>query len=128
MRSTEECVRIALDRAAAARARRDRLVGYVTVGLCAALGVLVVAPLGLAGGRPSAFSSQGLSGASLFGDGVGGYVLVGLVSCVVAVAVTLALVRRRGRTVPSADVPPAEVPRSSAGDETYRHIANDQEM
>lgn len=123
MRSTEECVQLALHKAAVARARRERLVGTAAIGLCALLGVGIIVPLALGSAGWAPTSGPGLSGASLFGDGAGGYVLVGLVSCVVAVAVTLALVRRRGRSVT-----PADASHASANDETYQHAATDEEM
>ena len=98
MRSTEECVRSALRREAQMRARRSRLVSAATVGLCALAALIVIIPLVPSGMGTGDLSVQGLFGASLFGDSVGSYVLAGLVSCVLAVAITLALVRRRDRT------------------------------
>ena len=128
MRSTDTCVQLALQRAAARmrRAHRARALG-ASIG-CMVLALLILAPITAPFHGVNGLPAQELFGASLFGDAAGGYVLVGLASCVMAVAITLALVRRRGRAIPPADVPPADMPRQPAGNETYQQIANDQEM
>ena len=130
MKSTDTCVRLTLQRAAAARARRARTAHALGASIgCLVLAALLLTPMAISFHGTDGLATQGLFGASLFGDEAGGYVLVGLVSCVTAVAVTLAFVRRRGPTIPLADEPrPAGVSRPPAGNETYLQNANDQEM
>ena len=74
--------------------RRNSLIVVASVALLACIPVLMVA-LGGKGAEPDAL--QTLFGASLFGDGMGGYVFVGIVSFAAAVAITLASLRYRKR-------------------------------
>lgn len=73
------------------------LLSAACVLAAAALMLTVLMP----GMEADADAGQGLYGASLFGDAVGGYVLVALLAAVTAVAVTVVLMRRRTGAGPS---------------------------
>ena len=94
MRSTEERVASVRRRAhgESLKSRSLRVVGACSlVCLLLALGVLG------SGVTVSSSPTQGLYGASILGDAVGGYVLVALVSFVAATALTLACLQHRAQ-------------------------------
>lgn len=95
MRTHEECVQLACRKAAAQRRLNERVLATAFVVACVACVVALIVPLGLAGVSANLDFEQSLSGASIFGDSAGSYVLVALIASIAAVGVTVALMRRK---------------------------------
>ena len=75
MRSTDTCVQLALQRAAATRARRARRAHAMGASIgCLVLAALLLTPMATSFHGADGLSTQGLFGASLFGDEAGSYV------------------------------------------------------
>lgn len=72
---------------------KTRLLGMV--GVCSLVCLVLVLGIVGSGVSTSATTGDALYGASIFGEGVGGYALVAVVSFVAATALTLACLRHR---------------------------------
>ena len=95
MRTTEEIIRAAHERAHAVQRRNDNTRTAVTGAACAALAGCLVFLVARFGGAQHEILPSEYSGASLLADGAGGYVLVGLVAFMAGAVVTTLI--RRGR-------------------------------
>ncbi len=110
MRSASERVEAMHERARLLRRARDKTINSVLGGAGAVLLAGIVILTAMLGGMLHPIDNTGEVGSSLLFEGAGGYVLVGVVSFMAAVVITVVCIRRnyRDKIGPNGEAPDNE--------------------